>query len=529
MAIVKLINASTLRKLFTLPAPFAVIDPRSPGLFARGHLLAASNLPLDRLELIGPKRLVDRDAGIVLCDDGDGCAEQAAITLSDLGYHNLMMLGGGNAAWVMDGGALFSGVNVPGKAFGEFVEHHHATPSISAADLADRLNRGEPTLVLDSRTPAEHMEACIPGAVGCPGAELALCAGDALDNLSSETIVVVHCAGRTRSIIGAQTLTECKLGPSVFSLENGTLAWMFEGLSLETDNQQFLASPSDEGLNEARQHARYLEETHGILRLAQSSLEDKAWRTAYRYDVRRETEYANGHLPGFQQVSGGQLVQNVDNYLVIRNHPVILADDDGVRASVTASWLARMGYQKICVTTLDQDSLPTLHLEVAPETSPPGLTTLDDVRQNLDRFTIADVRSSSSYYLGHPAGAWYLNRFHLQKGLRRMGHDPILVIHDDSAHAALLMKDLECCGRQALLLEGGYETWKQAGLPVTSGPEYLASPPDDEFPNPDTFSDPLVQWREAKNYLAWEIDLLDRIPGDPAAPYAEILARAISI
>ena len=46
---------------------------------------------------------------------------------------------------------LFKGVNVPSKTFGELVEHECMTPSISADELQLRLERDEPTVVLDGR------------------------------------------------------------------------------------------------------------------------------------------------------------------------------------------------------------------------------------------------------------------------------------------------------------------------------------------------------------------------------------------
>ena len=151
---------------------FAVIDPREEGLFTRGHLLAASNLPLSRLELHIVKAVPCRGTRIVLCDDGESVAERAAALLAGRGYDNLWVLDGGLSAWALDGGALFSGMNVPGKAFGEVVEARCKTPAISAAALKARLDAGRPTLILDTRTPQEHGSFCIPGALGCPGAEL---------------------------------------------------------------------------------------------------------------------------------------------------------------------------------------------------------------------------------------------------------------------------------------------------------------------------------------------------------------------
>ena len=52
---VGIISIDEFRALFKGDVEFAVIDPRTQSDFANGHLLAASNLPFDRLEqLIKP-------------------------------------------------------------------------------------------------------------------------------------------------------------------------------------------------------------------------------------------------------------------------------------------------------------------------------------------------------------------------------------------------------------------------------------------------------------------------------------------
>src|SRR5499433_2430411 len=113
----------------------ALIDLREELIFSQNHLLFARSVPLSRLELNFARLVPRRGTRIVLCDDGDGLVERAADILARAGYTNLLALDGGVAAWAAAGFELFSGVNVPSKAFGEFVEHACVTPSIDAAEL----------------------------------------------------------------------------------------------------------------------------------------------------------------------------------------------------------------------------------------------------------------------------------------------------------------------------------------------------------------------------------------------------------
>jgi len=182
----------------------ALLDVREELIFSRSHLLHARSLPLSRLELRIRALVPRRATRIVLVDDGDGLAQRAAGTLARLGYTDVGHLDGGVAAWTAAAFELFSGINVPSKAFGEFVEHADATPNIGAEELEKLLRERANVVVLDSRPFDEYSRMSIPTGIDVPGAELVLRVRDLAP--SPDTTVVVNCAGRTRSIIGAQSL-----------------------------------------------------------------------------------------------------------------------------------------------------------------------------------------------------------------------------------------------------------------------------------------------------------------------------------
>ncbi len=346
----ELISTGVFRALFKADAEFAVIDPRETPAFAGGHLLAASNLPLSRLETLIGLAVPHRDTLCVVCDNGAGEAQSAAELLGTLGYTQLVILHGGIAAWEETGGNVFSGTSVPGKAFGEFIEKFCATPTMSAAELHHRQQRNEATLLIDSRTAEEHESYCIPGAVLCPGAELIY---RVLPIINANTEIVVHCGGRTRSIIGAQTLIDAGCN-NVHALENGTMAWQFEGLELEHGDRECLAEPDSKSLILIRAIADQLAERWHIDRV--DSIAAREQRSRYLIDVRGREEFEAGHIPGSMHVPGGHLLQNADRYLVVRNSMVVLIDSDWVRAVTTAVWLRRMGWRRVYVFTIDTGS-----------------------------------------------------------------------------------------------------------------------------------------------------------------------------
>ena len=360
------IDARALRTRIMGTGELALIDVREASAYAEGHILYAASLPLARLALLAERALPRRSVPIVVCDDGEGIAAGAAARLTDSGYCDVSVLEGGVEAWAARGGVLFSGTNVPSKAFGEHVEHIEGTPSLSAEELDSLVKSGEDVLILDSRPMDEYRAHSIPGGICVPGAELAYRVHDL--RRSPDTRVVVNCAGRTRSIIGAQSLINAGV-VNVTSLRNGTMGWRLAGLELAFDADERYPPLSETGRDEAGRAAARVAERFGVRYLERAAFE--AWRrgrderTLYVFDVRNPEEYEAGHLPGSRCAPGGQLVQETDVYAPVLGSRVVLVDDDGVRATMTASWLEQMGGREVAVL---ENALETGELERgAPE------------------------------------------------------------------------------------------------------------------------------------------------------------------
>src|SRR3954469_415535 len=114
---VRAVDARALRAMLVDSEELALLDVREEQIFSDGHLLFARSLPLSRLELRMARLVPRRATRIVLVDAADGLAERAAKVLAAAGYTDLHILTGGIAAWAAAGFELFSGVNVPSKAF----------------------------------------------------------------------------------------------------------------------------------------------------------------------------------------------------------------------------------------------------------------------------------------------------------------------------------------------------------------------------------------------------------------------------
>jgi rhodanese-related sulfurtransferase len=331
----------------------AIIDVRDEHDFAQGHPLFAAQIPFARIPVEARWRIPRLATPIIVYDDGDGLAEDAAERFVALGFTDVRLLDGGLQAWWEAGYELFQDVNSYSKAFGELVEHRRHTPSLPAEEVQALIREKADIVILDARRYEEYHMMSIPTGRSVPGAELVLHARTIAPD--PDTAIIVNCAGRTRSIIGAQSLVNAGVPNQVYALRNGTIGWTLAGQALETGQERQVPDVPDEEAEEARGHARNVAYRAGVRRIGSDELDhlraDHA-RTLYLYDVRQPAAFAAGHIPGFRNAPGGQLVQETDHFAPVRGARIVLADDAGARADMTASWLAQMGWD---VLVLDAD------------------------------------------------------------------------------------------------------------------------------------------------------------------------------
>jgi len=337
------VSPQDIRATLLLRREIALLDVRHEAEFATGHPLFAANMAAGRIALEAELRLPRKDVPIVLYDNGEGLVAAAADQLRALGYSNVAALTGGLEAWKEAGYEVFEDVNSYSKAFGELVEARRHTPSFSADEVAKLIADKANIAILDVRRFDEYATMNIPGSVSVPGAELVLRAGQAAPD--PDTTIIVNCAGRTRSIIGTQSLINAGVPNKVRALRNGTIGWTLARHTLAHGADRRGAIGSFEGGPANAREVAYRAGVRHIGANEMAALIAETGRTLYRFDVRDAEEYTAGHLPGFRHYPGGQLVQETDMAAPVRGARILLTDDKGVRADMTASWLAQMGWE----------------------------------------------------------------------------------------------------------------------------------------------------------------------------------------
>jgi len=508
-----------------------LLDVRPEGPFASGHPLFAASFPLGRLEAGIFDRLPRRSVPLVVYGDGAQDAAAAAGRLRDLGYRDVSLLEGGLAGWVAGGGELFRDVNAPSKAFGELVQATAGTPGVAAGELRALLRGRADVVVLDARRFEEYHTMSIPTATSVPGAELVTRAGALAPDPA--TLVVVNCAGRTRSIIGAQSLINAGLPNRVVALRNGTIGWTLAGLELEHGRERRAPEVPPDLARRAEAAAWAVAGKAGVGRIGAAtlaSLLDRGARTVYRFDVRSPEDYTAGHLAGFRSAPGGQLVQETDQFAPVRGALVVLAGDGGGRAAMTASWLAQMGWE-VSVLGADglsagPDGLAAGTDGLASETGPwrPAWPVAPEPRQadpaQLESWlreggtAVIDVDSSRLFDAGHvPGAAWALRTDLAEPGLAdRLGRPDRLVLTSADGMLARFAAADAPAGTEVLVLAGGTTGWARSGRPLESGAAMMLSPVIDVYRRP--YEGTGVDTGAMQAYLDWEYGLVGQLERD---------------
>ena len=512
----KRIDAAILRGWIGDGRELAILDAREEGEFGASHLFWAVPCPLSRRELRARALLPNPATRIVCVDDGRGVAERLAEYLETVGASNVTVLDGGTKAWEAAGGVLFSGINVPSKAFGEWVEHHFGTESVDPPELKAWLDSGRDMVVLDSRTYEEFKRMSIPRGVSVPGGELAYRIGDMVPN--PDTLVVVNCAGRTRSIMGAETLRQAGIPNKVVALRNGTMGWELAGLSCDRGRTERFAPGRPKTADLALSRAQAFAERSGVRAIGPAELSKFATdsaRTLYVLDVRDPEEFAAGHLEGSVSAPGGQLVQATDTWIGVRGARIALIDDDGVRARMAGAWLRQMGFADVIVVEggLGAAAVPGR----APVAELAALVpTIDaDTLAAANDALVVDLARSIEFREGHIPGARWGVRSRLDALREHLCMAKLVVLTSpDGVLARLAVAEAKALTRAPVrVLDGGTAAWVRAANKLERDRN---NPPDaacvDAYLRPYDRNSGVEDAMRA--YLAWEIDLVHEIKRD---------------
>jgi len=510
------ISPVELRRHWRHDEEIALFDLRDEGPYSLAHPFFAVSLPLAQIESRLLRLAPRKSAPVVVYDNGEGLVESGARRIAALGYQDVRILDGGLAAYRRFG-ELFRDVNAPSKAFGELVESIRHTPSLAAEEVSALLAKEPDVVVLDARRFEEYSTMSIPRGVSVPGAELALRVHDLAP--SPDTLVIVNCAGRTRSIIGAQSLVNAGLPNKVVALRNGTIGWTLAGLELERGQTRRFAASSPEALAKGRAAAARWAGHVGVATVDRATYQrwiaESESHTLYRLDVRSPEEFLAGHPAGFDSAPGGQLVQAADEWIGVRGARILLYDDDGVRARMTAAWLVQMGWN---AAILAEGAEPDVEKGAKPDLRPApreaGEASLDPASAEKLGGVFVDLAVSPAYKRGHVPGAWFLAGGRFREDIAAIpGQGPLILTSPDGALALDNLDEIRATTtRPVHVLIGGTHGWSASGRPLQADEHFWASQPDDVYKRPYEGTDNAAAAMQA--YIDWELQLVAQLAND---------------
>lgn len=519
---IKSVDPATLKAWIHDGQELALLDVREQGLFGENHLFFAIPLPYSMLEAEVERLAPRKDVRMVIYgDDVSRDAVRAAYqAMVDLGYSQCHVLQGGIQAWKQAGFGTFAGVNLPSKTFGELAEHAYHTPRVTAQALHALMQDPHRNLVvLDGRPVDEYRKMNIPGAICCPNGELPLRIQELVPD--PETTIVINCAGRTRSIIGAQTLVNLQVPNPVFALENGTQGWFLADLPLEHGSSRtYPERISEPALAAAKARAASVKARFCISSVSAAQvaqwLQDQQ-KSVFLCDVRTEEEFRRDAMPAqVQHTPGGQLIQATDQYIGVRNGCVVLCDMDGVRAPVVASWLKQLGWE---VHLLPGQELDAVRQWPAPTRSAPVLKVTETITparlavlmQQQPGLCLLDTRQSMQYRKQHMQRARWAVRPTLAKHLPASTHTGVVLMGPDPHRLAWLAHDVEARGYSRVwICAAPFSAFIDAGFTIESSPDL---PPDEQCIDYLFFVHDRHDGNKAaaRQYLEWETNLIAQL------------------
>ena len=507
------ITPETVRSWISDKEEVAFIDVREIGQHTNGHPFFSISIPYSLFEFNIKILVPNKQTRVILIDNNNGISDLVYNIAHQMGYSNISIIEGGVEEWVSAGYKLFDGINVPSKSFGELIEKYFHTPSITAKELAQKQKNNENYIVIDGRPFLEYNKMSIPKSICCPNAELFYRVSSHIKDMNTE--IIINCAGRTRSIIGAQTLINFGIKNKVKALENGTQGWFLSELSLEHNKNKYLeVLPNDIETQQLQNKVLKLTNDLNIdlidLKKAQELIIDKK-KSTFIFDV--TTSKTISTKPGtIMNVPGGQLIQATDKYIGVWKATVILVDDgDLIRAGTTSFWLKKMGYE---VYILKEGLLKAQTLKFTKEIDH-KLIDLDFINLEdlvkIKKQILYDIRSSKDFCKIRIKNSIWLNRAHLYREKIKTD-DPIIIITDNLEKASLIVKDLKQKDKGAII-----KVYKWNQNEITSYPsvidvtiETLSEQNNIDF-NFHTHMRHDGNKEHAKQYLEWEINLVSKM------------------
>ncbi|MBL6595952.1 MAG: hypothetical protein ISP43_03865 [Candidatus Puniceispirillum sp.] len=389
--------------LYEAGNPFALIDCRERRDYVAGHWFGSTNIPLSLFSQRLRFLFKAPDFPVHFLDWQDAESAEAIHQLTAFGFTDITCHKTEKPAEMRRG--FVKGEYVWSKAFGEVVAHEIDLPEVTPQQyLADY----QDAQLFDVRPTAEYQDFTLPNSYSLPNS-LLLANISALK--STGKISLLHCAGRTRSIIGAFTLMASGYDGPFAVFRGGTQAWQLDGYEREHNANRLFAADHEATDAVAGFLRRWQIPSARVSADAIAAYADTK-QSGLLFDVSDDAATGQPLAHGIIKISGTNLIQQTDRSIARYHVPVTLFDQgSGSRAAFAAFWLRAMGFF-VSIVYLDAPLKPVD--TVNPAINHSGIThhlaAITDLDQwQKDAVPLYDFRPSTAFKTGHIANSQWQN------------------------------------------------------------------------------------------------------------------------
>ena len=315
------------------------LDIRERKEYVHGFAFGSVNCPFSKFKYLIKELVPDVNTILILIGIKNIYQkDKIQKILKKLKYNRSFILKGDYKIWKKQKFPLWAGEYTFSKAFGEWIEITSNIKNLYAKELYKIHKKNHNYLQIDARPKKEFEKFSLPQSVQCSGGELP-CFINNKENLRKNFIV--HCAGRTRSIIAYQTLKDFNFKNKKYVLNGGTQNWVLNGFDRKFKNQSKIKSTKINYKDD-------LKLAHSIAKKFKIPSTQTMNKQTNSYNFQINSEIKNfKKIPGWKQVNATTLIQSTDKFISSTNTKILIFSNIPSSAVFTVIWLRRMGYQAI--------------------------------------------------------------------------------------------------------------------------------------------------------------------------------------
>jgi rhodanese-related sulfurtransferase len=316
----------------------AFIDLRKREKYVQGFAFGSINCEIEKFNQHLVDLVPDNKTTILLIGiENDANKKKIFKVLNKFNFKSYFTIKEDYKAWVKNKLPFWKGEYTFSKAFGEWVEKSSYIQNIFPDELK-KMHKKNNFLQIDSRPKIEFEKFSLPFSHHCSGGELPIFLNN---NVNINKTYIVHCAGRTRSIIAYQTLKDFNFENKKFVLNGGTQNWVLSGYDRVYNNKSQLKKTKinlDKDLNLSKEISKKFK-----IPKTTKSIHDQ---NNYFFQINSEIKNFE-NIKGWRNLNATTLIQNTDKFIASTLSKIFVYSFIPSSSLFSVIWLRRMGYNAI--------------------------------------------------------------------------------------------------------------------------------------------------------------------------------------